>query len=333
MEKALTYQDVYLEPRYSVLESRSQADTGVDFLGFKFKLPVIPANMSSVIDMKTAKWLADNGYFYIMHRFDDNLATIQKMNEESWPLKSISVGVKDSDKRLIFAIAARNLLVDFITIDIAHGHSVLMRDMIVFIRNNLHHSVRIIAGNVATPEAVKDLTKWGADCAKVGIGPSSVCTTKNMTGFHVPMFSCVRNCFKMGDSIYYGGGKEASYSKVPIIADGGIRENGDIAKALVAGAKMVMIGGMFAACIDAPGETVCYCENNDWKTYKKFHGSASAKQKGENRNVEGIERQIPCNGMTYAEKYQEITESLQSSISYAGGLNLESFKNVKFITI
>ena len=175
-----------------------------------------------------------------------------------------------------------------------------------------------------------------------------------MTGIHVPMFSCVKDCYEFSrysylhqyDIIDMGYGNE-----IPIIADGGIRDNGDIAKALVAGASLIMAGGMFAACTDAPGENVynlklenynidmgeghispCTRFVNDKIIKKRYYGSASFIQKGHNSHVEGISSEIECNGLTYAEKYQELKESLQSAISYAGGLNLDAFKNVKWVT-
>lgn len=362
MEKSLSYSDIFLVPRYSELESRSLADVSVQFLGRKFNLPVIPSNMSSVVDINICKWLSFNNYPYIYHRFADTKAFVIQANKENWPLISISVGVKDLDRKLIKEL--QEYRVDWVCIDTAHGHSKLTKDMIEFIKTisfgrNLNdyydNSVRakIIAGNVATPEAVRDLAEWGADCVKVGIAGGGACSTKNMTGFHIPMFSCVKNCVDNGGMKQVarlwdeGGGFKTKIipSAIPIIADGGVRENGDIAKALVAGATLVMGGTIFAACIDAPGdnvteEVVGHFEDSFGNTLyglntkiiaKKYFGSASARQKGQRKHVEGFEIEIPCNGLTYAEKYQQITESLQSSVSYGGGKSLSCFKNVKWV--
>jgi len=362
MEKSLNYSDVYLVPKYSELTTRSNADTSVNFLGRKFKLPIIPANMASVISEDNAKWLSQNDYFYIMHRFGDNRKFLQRARAEAWKTVSISVGVKDEDKEFIVDIADTKCRVDFVTIDIAHGFSVLMKEMIDHIKKWLPDT-KIIAGNICTPEAVSYLGGWGADAAKVGIAGGGACSTKNMTGFHVPMFSCVKNCATaLVPNSEWNGVYMGPY-KIPIIADGGIRENGDITKALVAGGSMVMAGSIFAACTDAPGESIekwsrsAYhpCEADDpfvdivladgshlaqdfKKTvYKKYFGSASATQKGASgqtvKHIEGFELEIPCNGLTYSEKYQEITDSLRSSISYAGGSNLEIFKSTKYITV
>lgn len=375
MKKSLSYSDVYLVPKYSNLRSRSEADISVSFLGKRFKAPWIPANMESVIDQKTAKWLSENDYPYIYHRFGDTVRFIEDANFEKWKLISISVGVKEEDKKILKWICSCGYMVDWINIDIAHGDSVLMKEMIDFIKSlkfksclspyrmgftsiPLEYKPKIIAGNIATHNGVANLASWGADAAKVGIAGGHACSTKNMTGFHIPMFSCVEDCsknrhikidvekFSQNPSYFYPPKCSIlkCQSEIPIIADGGIRENGDISKALVAGATMVMAGSMFAACIDAPGENVhknakiasnglFIHEEKGNTTHKKYHGSASAKQKGERKHVEGFELEIPCNGLTYAEKYQELTESLQSSISYAGGKDLNDLKLVETIRI
>tara|TARA_Y100001938_G_scaffold62125_1_gene86488 strand:+ start:1047 stop:2024 length:978 start_codon:yes stop_codon:yes gene_type:complete len=319
----LKYSDIDLVPNYSELYSRVDADPSVNFLGKKFMLPIIPANMKSVIDMHLARWMSENDYFYIMHRFDSHLADdIGLANSEDWKTISFSVGVKMQDKIHVMNIGkSSNLRVDFLTIDIAHGHCDRMKAMIEHIKKWLPET-KIIAGNVATDQAVRDLSDWGADVVKVGIGQGSPCTTKDKTGFTMPMFSCTQKC----SGLYSGDFVEGSEKKIPIIADGGIKCNGDIAKAIVAGANMVMAGGLFAACTDSPAVPSTI---ND-VPHKAYFGSASAENKGHNNNVEGKLTNISCNNMTYEQKLNEITQDLQSSISYAGGNNLESLQNVDY---
>lgn len=327
MNRALSYQDVYLVPRYSESESRSKADVSVEFLGRRFRLPIVTSNMESVINTDIAKWLSENNLFYIMHRFGDTRAFVERANREKWKTISISIGVKQSDIDIDYFIKS-GLEITHITIDVANGHHLAVRRTIEHIKNMYfilapHFGKtkiipKIIAGNVATPEAVKDLTAWGADAIKVGTAGGLCCSTKNKTGFHVPMFTCALECCKS--------------STIPIILDGGIRENGDIAKALNAGATLVMAGSIFAACKDAPGDNIT-TESMSNVTHKKYHGSASFKQKGENRHIEGESIEVPCNGLTIEEKMDEIKESLQSSVSYAGGTNLDALKEVKYITL
>jgi GMP reductase len=338
-----SYQDIFLKPQYSKYHSRSEADVSVKLGNKTFTTPVIPANMKCTIDQRLALWMSENDYFYVMHRFNanhydtpntDNINFIEKANEDKWKNISISLGVKDEDKDLIEHCIKKNLRIDYITIDIAHAHSVRMKEMLAYITRMYRSDICsvekpfIIAGNVATPAAVVDLENWGADAVKVGIAAGKACRTFNETGFGVPMFSCVKEC---------------SYAaKKPIIADGGISECGDIVKALVAGATMTMAGGMFAACIDSPADTVVKIfktnelrENTKInaqgviqsgieeilakKTYKTYFGSASEKNKGANTHIEGTTVEIECNKKTYAQRLKELEEGIQSAVSYSGG--------------
>ena len=310
MMKALKYSDVTLMPRCSVLKTRSDADTSLKFAGRKFNLPVVPANMRAVIDLSRAQHLSDNDYFYIMHRFDMDPVSFCS---EARTLKtiSISVGVKEKDRQDISQLANSGLRVDFITIDIAHGHSLLMKEMIAHIKRHLPDTF-IIAGNVATRDAIIDLEEWGADCIKVGIGQGMACITKDKTGFTYPMFSSMLEC--------------SGVAKVPLIADGGIKANGDIAKAIRAGATLVMAGSIFSQCSDSPAPTIM----KNGRIYKQYFGSASERNKGHGDHIEGVIREIESNGMKYVDKYKEITQDLQSSISYAGGSCLKSLNNVNY---
>ena len=313
--KALNYSDICLIPSYSDCHSRSDCDPSVDLFGKKFLLPIIPANMKSVIDMHACERMSSHGFFYIMHRFDRDLAE-DIANAQDWDNISFSVGVKTKDKMAIQKISKRGHRVDYLTIDIAHGYCKRMKIMIEWIKRHLPNT-KIIAGNVATPRAVRDLSEWGADMIKVGIGQGSPCTTKDKTGFTMPMFSCVKKC----SNITLDNG-----TVVPIIADGGIKCNGDIAKSIVAGARMAMAGSMFASCTDSPASVI----NINGINHKAYFGSASAENKGHNNNIEGKLNKIPNNGMTYGEKLNEITQDLQSSISYAGGYNLDALKEVEY---
>jgi GMP reductase len=308
--------------------------------------------MKCVIDVKLAKWMSENEYFYIMHRFNenpfdkpnhDNWDFVEHANRQKWRTISVSIGVQDYDKEFLKMVQLKNYRIDYLTIDIAHGHSRAMKDMIRFVKElelrcytsiyggttgvPLRYYPFIIAGNVATSEAVVDLENWGADSVKVGIAQGGACTTFGMTGFGTPMFTCVQHC--------------AGSAKKPIVADGGIKTNGDFSKAIVAGATMVMAGSVFAACSNSPAETVVkqlrsgevrpttqigsgvvtstYEDRIIQKIYKLYYGSASHYNKHSNHHVEGTLIELECNGLTYEQKLIEIQESYQSAISYAGG--------------
>ena len=150
-----------------------------------------------MIDENLAKSLSDAGFFYVMHRFGiSNYEFVKNANKQNLKCVSISVGVKQTDIDTLQKIAEDNLRVDYITIDIAHGHSTLMQNTIQQIRSLFGNKTFIIAGNVATSDAVKEITEWGADAIKVGIGQGSPCTTKDKTGFTMPMFGCMLECAK-----------------------------------------------------------------------------------------------------------------------------------------
>lgn len=305
---ALNYDEIYLIPKYSELETRKSADTSAVLGKNKFKLPVVPSNMKTVIHEEWAKWLSDNEYFYMMHRFDDiTVPFVKKANEENYKIISISTGVNEDSFDELSQIYKNNWKVDYITIDVAHGHHIKVKRRIEEIRK-MFPSVFIIAGNVTTPEGVGYLEEAGADATRIGIGPGKACTTKFQTGFHIPMFTALQEC--------------AKYANKPMFADGGINHYGDFTKALVAGADWVMAGSIFAACDDSPALVV-----NGRKVY---YGSASAYNKGHENHIEGTMLDLEPH-KSIEERLREITQALQSSISYAGGKNLDAFKTTNYV--
>ena len=310
------YEDVQLIPNKCIVDSRSECDTSVKLGNRTFRLPVVPANMQTIIDEALAEKLAANNYFYIMHRFQPHtrLDFIKHMKEKGL-FASISIGVKPEEFEFVNEIKAAGLTPEYITIDIAHGHSNRVIEMIRHIKEQLPDSF-VIAGNVGTPEAVRELENAGADATKVGIGPGKVCITKLKTGFGTGgwQLSAVRWCTKAATK--------------PVIADGGIRDHGDIAKSIRFGATMVMIGSLFAGHEESPGKTV----EIEGKSYKEYFGSASESQKGERKNVEGKKMYIPSKGSLF-DTLTEMEQDLQSSISYAGGNNLTAIRKVDYVIV
>ena len=221
---------------------------------------------------------------------------------------SISIGVNEESYKLINDLIELNLIPDFITIDIAHGHSIKMKNILAYIKTKQEYAnTLLIAGNISTPEAVKDLYTWGADIIKVGIGPGSVCTTYPNTGFGSRDIQayCVKECCD-----------EAKKYNIPIIADGGVLQVCDIAKSLVMGAKMVMIGGMCTGFQESPGTIIT---GSDDKLYQQFYGSASEHSKintGEKKtkNIEGTIKLVPYKNKSIFRFFEELKEALQSSI-------------------
>ena len=150
------YENILLLPRKCRVESRSQCDTSVTLGGHTFKIPVVPANMKTVVDEPICEWLAQNGYFYVMHRFDLDCIKFVKSMKSKNLFASVSLGVKEADYKIVDQLVAQGLCPEFITIDIAHGHSDTVQKMIAYLKNKLPNAF-IIAGNVGTPEAVIDL--------------------------------------------------------------------------------------------------------------------------------------------------------------------------------
>ena len=309
------FQDINLIPRKCIVGSRSECDTTISLGKFVFNMPVVPANMECVINEEVAIKLARGGYFYIYHRFNINLLEFVLKMKSLNLYTSISLGVNENDYNLLNLLKENDCIPDFITIDIAHGHSIKMKSMITWISKN-YPSVYIIAGNVSTSEAVKDLELWGANAIKVGIGPGSACTTYTATGFgsRNAQASVIEECASVKNSAI-------------IIADGGIKDPGDIAKALVLGADMIMVGGMFSALTDSPGSTV---RGTDGQLYKEFWGSASAFQSGKVNRIEGTKKLLPLKNRSTLEEMNYLKECLQSAISYGGGNTLLDFKFVKY---
>ena len=309
------YDNILLLPRKCRVQSRSECDTSVTLGQHSFRLPVVPANMKTVVNESICEWLANNGYFYVMHRFDlDNVQFVKDCKAKNM-FASISLGVKQADYDTVAQLLALGLVPDYITIDIAHGHSDNVQRMIAHLKEKMP-SAFVIAGNVGTPEAIIDLENWGADATKVGIGPGKVCITKLKTGFGTGgwQLSALKWCARVATK--------------PIIADGGIREHGDIAKSIRFGASMVMIGSMLAGHEESPGQTV----EVDGKLYKEYYGSASDFNKGEYKHVEGKRILEPIKGQLQ-NTMREMQEDLQSSISYAGGTQLLDIRKVNYVIL
>lgn len=244
-------------------------------------------------------------------RINEVLNTKQQHDTGKNPLDKIgvSIGVKEHDKKRFEKLFNRGASI--FCIDVAHGHHVLVKNMIQWIRKS-SKGVCLIAGNIATHEAASDLIEWGADIIKVGIGPGEVCRTRKNTGVGVPQLSALERI-------------RESNPKSIIISDGGIKTTGDIAKALKY-ANAVMLGNFLAGSTETPGHVY---QTPDDQLYKVYGGSASGERKVQNGRdnsfVEGVVKMVPFKGHV---KYilKQIRENLQSSLSYSGANNLSEFR-------
>ena len=233
-----------------------------------------------------------------------------------------AVGVgRDGDDRVAALVEAG---VDVIVVDTAHGHAIGVIDTVRRIKSRF--SVDVIAGNVGTPEAVDDLIDAGADAVKVGVGPASICTTRIVAGVGVPQLTAIYEC-----------AQAAAAQRVPIIADGGIRYSGDIAKAIAAGADNVMLGSLFAGVEESPGEVVLY-QGERFKEYRGMGSIGAMKERGYSKDryqqedidvskfvAEGIEGQVPYKGPLTHLVYQ-LVGGLRSAMGYVGAASIEEMK-------
>jgi IMP dehydrogenase len=247
MKKVYTFDDVALVPQYSDIDSRTEPDL-VTWLTktITMSMPILAANMDTVISDDLANILIEYGSVPIFHRFTTKEKKIEWLQKFGGDNIFLSTGLVDNTNdgelyELIIEHGARN-----ICIDVAHGHSKRMMQMIESLKTvfqDLGKEFQIMAGNVCTANAYMDLVHSGADVVKVGIGPGAACTTRTVTGFGVSQFSAIQDC-----------AEQAQKYRVPIVADGGIRGSADIVKALAAGASSVMIGKLFALTEESAAE-------------------------------------------------------------------------------
>lgn len=319
--EAVTFDDVLITPKFSEVKSRKDVDLSVSLSEtFKLSLPVFSANMSTITGPEMCKPMFEAGGLGILHRFcsiEDNV----KMFLECKSGAGVSVGVsKEEFKR---AEALYNVGASVFCIDVAHGAQQIVVDQVVRMRKKFGDDIFLIVGNFATGASITAFNKACKktklpDLYKVGIGPGSVCTTRMKTGVGVPQLSAIGDCARVA----------------PVIADGGIRTPGDIAKALAQGAKAVMIGSMLAGTDETPGEvldntiyrddgTIIYVDTEGPR--KVYKGSAANGYGNGWKTSEGIGITIPAKGPV-GPILKDIEGGLRSSFTYVGAANMEEFQ-------
>jgi IMP dehydrogenase len=326
IKEALTFDDVTMAPKYSeVLPSEVDTSTKLSS-NLTLKIPLLSSAMDTVTESKMAIAIAKAGGIGVIHR---NLE-IKKQIEEIKKVKRLKLlvgaAVGAGPLELRRAEAILKVKVDLIVVDTAHGHSKKVAEIIRVIKKSKTDKTTLCAGNIATAEAAKFLIKLGVDIVKVGIGPGSICTTRLVAGIGMPQLSAILEVQK--------GLKN---KKAKIIADGGIKYSGDIAKALSAGADAVMIGSLFAGSTETPGKLI----KKNGKLFKSFRGMGSVgamnkgsadryfqtKQKDTSKYVpEGVEGFVKYKGDVKSIIYKLIG-GLKSSMGYLGAKKVLNLKN------
>jgi IMP dehydrogenase len=312
--KGLTFDDVLIVPGRSDIRSRRDPQlTSKLTKKITIDTPIISANMDTVTEYDMAFAMHELGGIGILHRFittEEQAVQARRLKEAGLKHVSASVGVGEE-----FKSRAKTLIdggVDIITIDIAHGHSIQMMETLKWLKDN-HPQIEIIAGNLATPDAARDLIEAGADAIKVGIGPGSMCTTRIITGAGVPQLTAIGLCAEVADS--YG---------VPVIADGGIRTSGDMVKAFAAGASTVMLGSMLAGTIESPGEI-----KNGKKQYRGMASRAAQESwRGgvpQGMAPEGESTQVSVKGHV-KDVILEVTGGIRSGMSYINATSIAEIR-------
>lgn len=366
MNQAFTFDDILIIPQFSEISSRKDVDLSFNGSNYPYmSLPIISANMDTVTDANMAKHMILNGAQACLHRFctiDESV----KMFQDSYmsatgesprtPMVSIGLGKDELDRAAaLFGTGAYQFV-----IDVAHGAQQSVVDQVLALREIIKNNAAIIVGNFASGDSVLDFL-WRSghvDGIKVGIGPGAACTTRIKTGIGFPQLSAV---LEISQVLHY------NYNDIPVIADGGMKNSGDIAKALAAGASMVMLGSMLAGTEESPGQmyyvdglgkyvtpeeflskdahvdgSITYVRNEYSESFtkvKKYRGSASKESyvvQGKDaswRTAEGESFFVPYKG-SVKNILQDIEGGLRSAFTYVGAKNLKEFHSkAKFVQI
>lgn len=341
LSECLTYDDILLKPQYSEVLP-TEADISTYFSkNIKIKIPIVSSAMDTVTEGATAEKMALIGGIGVIHKnllpkdqaaevlrvksfqLDDDQRKIANIDADNKLRVAAAVGVSDFEfERATLLIQSG---VDALVIDTAHGHSLGVINMVKKVRENFGSIVDIVAGNVATPEGCEALINAGVDGIKVGIGPGSICTTRIVAGIGVPQVTALNECYDI-----------CSKSRIPYIADGGVKFSGDVVKALALGASSVMIGSLFAGCDESPGKMI-ECNGEMFKSYRGM-GSLGAMAKGSKDRYgqgkikddsklvpEGVEGMVTYRGALEPLVYQ-LLGGVRSGMGYLGAATISDLR-------
>jgi IMP dehydrogenase len=319
IEEGLSYDDVLLKPVKTSIKSRLDTDLSVTLSpSIELKCPIMSASMDTVTGEKMAQTLGLLGAMGIIHRFQTVEERFDQAN--NCRMKNLPVGVAIGLKDTIAECQTLGSVSDILSLDIAHAHSDEVLEFLKKLSDSISTNTLLMVGNIATFGAARDLIDAGADILKVGIGGGAVCTTRIITGFGVPNVTAIQHVSAAVSQHAYG-------KLISVVADGGIKNSGDIAKAIAAGADCVMLGSLLAGTDETPGLII---KNQRGDSFKKFRGMASSGARVGYTGIkpgtvaEGVTAMIPCKGPV-SMIINELNGGLRSALTYGNARNLKEF--------
>lgn len=314
-QQSLTYDDISLIPtEVSRIKSRTEASTTVTFLDCNLSVPVVSSPMDTVTGLDMAEELQRLGCLGILNRFDSSLNSVLTEERYKTSIKGVSIGLTTSEV-VIEKLVERNYVICLDTAN-ANNHEVLKKTEEIKKR---YSNTKLIVGNIAHGKTLQQLEDAGADAVRVGIGNGSVCSTSIQTGIGIGQVSSLLDVLTA---------RNDKKLNIKIIADGGIKSSGDIAKAMALGADVVMLGRMLSGTRETPGDVIRY----NGQLWKKYRGSASFGVKMKNEFIEGEETMVAYKGAV-KNVVDAISDGLRSAMSYMNCFNLEELRKTETFSV
>jgi IMP dehydrogenase len=308
----LSYDDVLLVPQYSDIRSRSEIDIGTDLgNGVNLQLPIIASPMDTISEQHMAGAIGSLGGSAVIHRYNTIEEQCSMVSDVEQPC-TVGAAIGIGGDYLERASGLVEAGATYLCVDVAHGHHIMMKEALQELRMLFGDDYHIMAGNVATLGGIDDLADWGADSVRCNIGGGSICSTRIQTGHGMPGLQTIIECAQTDRDI-------------KIIADGGIKNSGDMVKALAAGADAVMVGSLLAATTETPGAVTMDINGAGWKTYRGMASKeAQIEWRGKYSSFEGVTTTLRHKG-SVVPILQDLERGIRSGLSYSGARNISEF--------
>lgn len=317
--RGFSFNDVLIVPKYNKITSRKEVNFQTKVTkNYSLDIPIIAANMDTVCESEMAIAIGKLGGLGVIHRFlgiKEQVEEIKKVKAHGL-IAAAAVGIKDYEERIK---ALNEVGLDIVVLDVAHGHSKRTGKTLDFIKEN-YPKIDVMVGNIATKDAAEYFISKKADALKIGIGPGSMCTTRIMAGAGVPQITAIMDVY------------EASQGRIPLCADGGMKNSGDITKAIGAGADCIMSGSFFAGTLESPGEIIKIGEEE----FKEYRGMASYLATVKKMLLDGtkVDEVVHVEGEMTKIKYKgpitpiinKLLGGLASGMTYTGSKTIEDLK-------